>query len=227
MKKMKLIIALVFIGALSLIITSCGEKYANYKEAVKDNEYANYKEAVKDNDFEAAHMFLDENYKEFEDVWNKYYDELDYTNNYRSKIEKAAIKYSQAASYILCAEARYLISNYGEEATERIEFLFNEIVVLGEKVVGTGYHPGGVKDRQEACVKLDCYKQTVKYNNELCNVVLNLAINNHNEELAKLALSYYMQDWINNWGDDVSWIDSDKEAAQKKYDEAVDSDVFK
>lgn len=217
MKKMKLIIALVFIGAFSLIITSCGGKYANYKEAVKDN------------DFEAAHMFLDENYKEFEGVWNKYYDDLDYTNNYRSKIEKAATNYSQAASYILCAEARYLISNYGEEATERIEYLFNEIVVLGEKVVGTGYHPGGIKSLQEACAKLNCYKQTVKYNNELCNVVLNLAINNHNKELAKLALSHYMQDWMDNGsflGDNVSWIDSDKEAAQKKYDAAVESGAF-
>ena len=194
----------------------------------KTEVFKNYKEAVRANDFDAAHNFLDEIYNDFESTWKYNYYDMDYNNNNRSRIEIAATEYSSAASYILCAEVRYLISNDPDGAKERIDYLFNERVILGEPVHGIGYHPGGVKSRQEACAKLDCYKQTVKYNNELCDVVLNLAIANHNEELAKLALSYYMQNWVlndNHIGNNVEWVDNYKKSAQQRYDEAFGKEV--
>ena len=229
MKKYLLFVAIIGFSVATLC--SCGDKSVKLvsQNALKNSAgngetgvFKNYKEAVRANDYDAAHIFLDEIYNDFENTWKYNYDGMHYNNNNRSSIEIAATKYSSAASYILCAEARYLISNDPDGAKERINYLFNERVILGEPVQGLGYHPGGGKSYQEACAKLDCYKQTVKYNNELCDVVLNLAIANHNEELAKVALSYYMQNWVltdDVIGDNVVWQDNDKKSAQQKYNE--------
>ena len=209
------------IGCLMLCaLVACGNKEESYRDAVKNN------------DFETAHKVLDEIYEDFMDTWESNYDEIEMDNflkssaSVRAKIEAAAAKYSQAASYVLCSEARYIISNYPDEALDRITYLFNEIRVMGEK--SDHYAPNGIVEYKKECVKIDCYKQTVKYNNELCDVVLNLAILHHNKQLAELALSYYRENGrvVDSWTCRMGWSYDDKKAAQEKYDEAVASGAF-
>lgn len=47
----------------------------------------------------------------------------------------------------------------------------------------------------------------------------------NSDQMAKLALFHYMQNWERE-GDNISWIDDDKDAAQQKYDEAVANGAF-
>lgn len=195
------------------------------------NQEESYRDAVKNNDFETAHKVLDEIYDDFLDTWESNYGSLEYDRLFhrheskRGKIVSAASRYSQAASYVLCAEARYLIANDVEGAYDRIAYLFNEIRIMGEK--SDDYAPHGNTEYQKECAKVDCYKQTVKYNNELCDVVLNLAIQHHNKKLAQLALMYYRENGREGSGyGSMVWRDDDKEAAQEKYDEAVANGAF-
>ncbi|MBR6190013.1 MAG: hypothetical protein IKQ59_13850 [Prevotella sp.] len=194
----------------------------NHRASSYTKSYNSYREAVKEEDFEAAHELLDEIYEEFQDTWNSNFSDLHYSNNRRAIIESSATKYSQAASYVLCAEARYIISNDVEGALDRIAYLFNEIRVMGEK--SDHYAPHGVEEYQQECAKVDCYKQTVKYNNELCDVVLNLAILHHNQQLAELALSYYRENGkvTDSWNCDMEWSYDDRDAALGKYEKAFE-----
>lgn len=196
----------------------------------KDNiVYATYQEAVKADDFEAAHNFLEEIYDEFQETWESNIGDVGSENHLEgethasSAISSAAMKYSQAASYVLCAEARYIIANIPDEANDRIAYLFNEIRVMGEKV--DNYYSDGATHYQVDCAKYDCYIQTVKCNNELCDVVLNLAIQHHNKELAELALSYYREKGKANDGP-IYWTNEDQRAAQAKYEKALSEGKF-
>ena len=199
-----------------LIVTACGGL-----STVKSDDY---KTAVKDNDFEKAHDILAELYGHYEEVWNENFPKLNYTNDeLRSEVEVAATDYARAASYIYCAEVRYLVSENPDIALERIEYLFNEMESLGEKLPeGTRFDlgPGGDKKEFQTCIKFDCYKQQVKYNNEVCNIVLNLAFRNKNKELADIALSHFLDNGVlENWGDDnkIGYSPIDKQEALKKY----------
>ena len=185
----------------------------------------NYRDAVNNNDFEKAHKCLDETYEDFLDTWESNIGIVDWRIPLlgRSAISSAAMKYSQAASYVLCAEARYIIANIPDEANDRIAYLFNEIRVMGEKV--DNYYSDGATHYQVDCAKYDCYIQTVKCNNELCDVVLNLAIQHHNKELAELALSYYRENGEASFGP-IRWRDDDKRTAQAKYEKALSEGKF-
>jgi len=224
---MKRIIFLSLCCVAALSLTDCGSSSSkDGEEKISEtggNQKESYRDAVKNNDFETAHEILDEIYDEFLDTWESNYNGLSYYNDLRATIELSATKYSLAASYVLCAEARYIISNYPNEALDRIAYLFNEIRIMGEK--SDEYHTGGSEECQQECAKVDCYKQTVKYNNELCDVVLNLALLHHNKQLAELALLYYRENGRESYGD-MYWSYDDKEAAQKKYDEAVANGTF-
>jgi hypothetical protein len=177
-----------------------------------------YRDAVKNGDFEAAHEILDNMYDEFMDIYESNYPNP--SSSDRAKVEAAATKYAQAASFVLCAEVRYLISENNDMAIDRIAYLFNEIRIMGEPA--SSYHPGGVAKLQQECIKYTCYNQTSIYNNQLCDVVLNLAIQNDNKKLADLAISYYrpngiiVEDILHGEGD-VVWEYRDKDAALKKY----------
>lgn len=162
-----------------ILISGCGSKVDPQR----------YKDACKSEDFETAHQVLDEIFNEFEDVWNDNISDM--SSSDRQECEAAATKYSQAACYVLSAEARYLISN-NEDAVDRLAYLLEEIPVMGEELLNNDNYPyrGDASD-QIKCAKFDCYRQTVKINNELCNTILNLALKNGNRQMADLALSHY------------------------------------
>ena len=209
---------LLTLSLFAVIVIGCGET-KDYSE--------DYKKAVKENDFEKAHDILGEIYDNFEKVWNDNFSGLEYDNDNRTKIEVAATDYARAASYILGAEVRYLISEKPDMANDKIEYLFNEMVILGEKVPeGSPYSPGGVKERQEICAKYDCYKQTIKYNNEVCDVVLNLAIKTKNQELAELALSHYLDNGVlvdAGITNTIKYENADEKKAKEKFYKAFSS----
>ena len=192
-----------------MLITSCGDGDGDLRKAVTEGN------------FEGAHEILDKMYNEFLETYESNVDGFFGPN--RSKIESEATKYAQAASYVLCAEARYLISEDNDKTVERIAYLFNEVRVMGEPA--KSYHPEGVAKLQVECIKYTCYNQTSIYNNQLCDVVLNLAILHDNQQLAKIALSYYRPNGIiienifEHGEGDVEWRYVDKEAAQRRYDE--------
>ncbi len=94
--------------------------------------------------------------------------------------------------------------------------------------------------------KVWLYSYCIKRNNQKCDIVIDLSILYNNKTLAKKVLSYYKDNMhIERGGYDSRiivkgktikfdgnhgyiWYDSaDKDAAQKRYDEAVKNGVFK
>lgn len=209
-----------FIGFLTMCVS------LTFLGCTSSNEN-NYKEAVRENDFNKAHECLSNIHEEFANCWDELYPELDSGNNYRDEITVKASRYSEAATYVLGAEIRYLMSTNSEEAATRIKYLFNELEDLrGDKGTGKGYHPHGVKSHQQECLKLDCYKETAKCNNALCDIVVDLAILNDNKELAEYALTHYMEKWELDEYKDVIWNNSDLSAAGEKLRNAVQNGAF-
>ncbi len=202
---------------------ACGGSNNKSEEDKNKSESYTYMDAVNNNDFESAHKMLNELYADFQDAWESNYVGMKPAN--REIIESAAEKYARAASNILCAEARYIISEYPDEAFDRLSYLFNEIRVMGEK--SDQYAPNGDTPYQQECAKVNCYRQTVKYNNELCDVVLNLGLTYNNKKLSELALLFYRE---NGHPDQtnytVRWSYDDKETAMEKYREAVNNNYF-
>lgn len=59
---------------------------------------------------------------------------------------------------------------------------------------GTGYHPGGTKSLQKDCADINCYREYVKANNALADVILDLAVHNRDEALLEVAVSHYLDE---------------------------------
>lgn len=205
----------LFTGVLmAIFFVACNNSNSN------DTNYSSYQDAISANDYEAAHKFLTNLYNDFIETKNDNF--VDMGSEEREKIQLAASNYSSAARDILCAEARFLISEKSDIANDRIEYLFNEIKMIGEKVpAGSELHPGGYQPYQEICLNYYCYNQTVSYNNALCDIILNLALRDKNEDLAKIALSHYLNRGITKEEgyDDVVYYDSsERKKAKEKYE---------
>lgn len=159
---------------------------------IKQMEVPNYMEPVRNNDFEAAHKALDKLYLIYQkDTW-------DYN---------IAEQYVEAERNVFSAEVRYLIAEKDpEEATQRIQFLLNEFIHIGQ-------HP--VLYYSE----MNPYPKSVKAKNAICDQIVDLGILAKNKVLVELALSHYLNDPRDNKS-------TDKDAAEKKYKEAVKRGAF-
>lgn len=233
---------LVFVAAIGFsmaTLCSCGD--SNSDNSNKEISQMNYRDAVKALDFEAARDVM----KKYH---NKYLEELskDAIKNAEERRE-AEGKYYSAFDEIYKAEIQYLLSELsGNECIDKISFLLAEIPVEGEKF------PQGLCDYSIACrgrgnwgnagLPLDAYIVWTQHFNRLCDTILFLAINRKNQDLAKLILLKYVDNvevtegringikvngvWVDGSHGYINYTSADRDAARKKYNEAVKLGVF-
>lgn len=226
----KFIFFVAIIGFSVATLCSCG----NSNKEEKDMDY---RDAVKARDFETARDIMN-TYHEI------YLEELSKDGILRKdERKKAEGKYYSAFDHIYKAEIQYLLSELnGDECKDKITFLLEEIPVEGEKF------PQGLCHYSIACrgewgdegLPLDAYIVWTQHFNRLCDTILSLAINRNNQDLAKMILLKYVDNVeVTRGGDNVvdgvmvdgnhgyiKYTSVDRDAARKKYDEAVRIGAF-
>lgn len=240
MKKYLVLIAIIGLGVATLC--SCGNSNSgnsNSDNSNKEEKDMDYRDAVKALDFETARDIL-KTYHE------RYLEELS-ENGILNKEErkKAEGKYYSAFDHIYKAEIQYLLSELnGDECKDKVTFLLEDIPVEGEKF------PEGLCDYSIACrgewgdegLPLDAYIVWTQHFNRLCDNILSLAINRRNQDLAKIILLKYVDnvevtkgshsdvavDGVKVDGNHgyIKYTSTDRDAARKKYDEAVRIGAF-
>lgn len=232
MKKHLFLVAIIGFGVATLC--SCGN--SNSGNSNKEEMDMDYRDAIKALDFETARDIMN-TYHE------RYLEELSKDFNEEER-KKAQGMYYSAFDHIYKAEIQYLLSELnGDECKDKIAFLLEEIPVEGEKCPQglcsyyTAYRDG---DRG---LPLDAYIVWTQHFNRLCDTILSLAINRRNQDLATMILLKYVDnvevtigdypavvvDGVKVDGDHgyIKYTSADRDAARKKYDEAVRIGAFK
>lgn len=251
MKKLLNVLAFLCLGVLCFSVCgSCSSKSEKKSKSSTDfeesgnkkanSEQLDYKKACEKLDFDKAHQILNELRRVFVDEGlPKAYGDL------VSEI-KGYNEYVEADIYIFREEVTYLMSVDDPAAEKRILKLIMETPLDG-RALDEGYC-----DYYDACeesvtggekVWLYCY--CIKRNNQKCDIVMDLAMLYENQSLAKKVLTFYKDNMHiekGGYGEALTikgkrinfdgnhgyiWYDSsDKEAAQKRYNEAVKNEVF-
>ena len=188
-----------------------------------------YQEACKELDFETAREYMDE-------LRHDYISKLNESSNERDKAEG---KFYAAFDYIYTAEIQYILSEFDDkECVDKIAFLLAEIPIEGEKPRAglCSYYLACRGDFGEEGVPLDAYIVWTEHYNRLCNTILSLSINRNYPQLAKVALMQFVDNVEAHKGGDgvkidgvkvdgnhgyIKYTSTDRDAAKKKYDEAV------
>lgn len=226
---MKRIKFLSFYCIAVFLLTACGSSSSKNEEekitvtGANGKEYTSYQEACRAEDFEAAHKYLDI-------LYDKYLEGYGSASDYQSyRVQDVREKYHAALNAIFKQEMMVLASDGSEQSSDKIVYLLTEIPEEGSA------HPDGryswVKIREDC----DDAKEHVTYckwvtnYNSLCTQILDLAISQENQYLAKKVIKMYKQNVINEEdaykkenSDDYkvkrTW--ADKEAAIAKCKEA-------
>lgn len=186
-----------------------------------------YQEACTELDFEAAREYLNQNRQ----------------NYIRSDEERKEEewKYYEAFDYIYKAEIQYILSEFDDEdCVDRITFLLTEIPIEGEKPRAglCGYYETDRDGWSSESKSLDAYIIWTEHYNRLCNTILTLSINRNYPQLAKAILLHFVDnvetykgksdgsfkiDGVEVDGNHgyIKFTSTDRDAAKKKYDEAV------
>ena len=233
----KFIFFATIIGFSVATLCSCGNSSSGNSN--KKEMYMDYRDAVKALDFETARDTMN-TYRE------RYLEELSGKGIWDNTEErkKAEWMYYSAFDHIYKAEIQYLLSELnGDECKDKITFLLEEIPVEGEKF------PQGLCDYRIASrgsgntegLPLDAYIVWTQHFNRLCDNILSLAINRRNQDLATMILLKYVDNVeVTEGGRDVvvdgvkvdgyhgyiKYTSTDRDAARKKYDEAVRIGAF-
>ena len=219
---------------IALVLSSCGNEkekketpLSDKKEIAKtDDEESttadkDYRAACKSGDFETAHVILGELLEEYNTTMS-------------------SDKYYTAFSYIYPREIQYILDNIeGDECVDKIIFLLTEIPITGTKPAEGDHRDGGqladyINSRFAEEGK---YTEYVKNYNALCDNILALAINRKNQRLAKMVLLQYVENVtaikkdiedpnVNGRFSRVTYSNTDKDKAQKKYDDALELGAF-
>ncbi len=227
-------------GIALIMLAACGSSSSKNEETgANGKEYRSYQEACRAEDFEAARDTMSIYHE-------KYLEELSKNGIInRENRKKAEGKYYEAFDYIYKAETQYLLSELrGDECKDKISFILEEIPIEGEKF------PQGLCDWSVACrgswgdegLPLDAYVVWTQHFNRLCDNILSLAINRKNQDLAKLILLKYVDNVEVTRGESggikvngvtvdgnhgyIKYTNADRDAAKKKYDEAVELGAF-
>ena len=184
-------------GIALIMLAACGSSSSKNEEekitvtGANGKEYTSYQEACRAEDFEAAHKYLDI-------LYDKYLEGYGSASDYQSyRVKDVREKYHAALNAIFKQEMMFLASDGSEQSSDKIVYLLTEIPEEGSA------HPDGryswVKIREDC----DDAKEHVTYckwvtnYNSLCNQVLDLAISQDNQYLAKKVLNMYKQNIIN------------------------------
>ena len=228
-KKLNIILALVFLTPLLLFsFYFFLEDYDWSQKSIKVNGYNSYQDAVKDRDFESAHMILS-------NILNNYHNkEISNNTKYRRKDEEIKEEllrtYKEGVDYVFNSEALYLCSLGDKTSLDRIVYLLSEYPIFGVPISeGTTYRTGGVLYDQVMNHKK--YINSVSKVNGLCDKLIDLAITNHNMELAERVIPQYKNvpdPVIGNYGNmhTMQYSYLAKENAIKKINKAIDDGVF-
>lgn len=210
------------------LLTACGSSSSKGEEekitvtGADGKEYTSYQQACRAGDFEAAHQFLDV-------LHDKYFESYGEAREYDSyEVRDVREKYHAALKAIFKQEMMFLASDGSEQASDKVVYLLTEIPEEGSA------HPDGrydwIKIREDCEEAKDhtTYCKWVTNYNSLCTQILDLAISQENQYLAKKVIKMYKQNVINERAyrnensDDYkvmrTW--ADKEAAIAKCKEA-------
>jgi hypothetical protein len=226
---MKRIKFLSFCCIAVFLLTACGSSSSKNEEekitvtGANGKEYTSYQEACRAEDFEATHKYLDI-------LYDKYLEGYGSASDYQSyRVRDVREKYHAALNAIFKQEMMVLASDGSEQSSDKIVYLLTEIPEEGSA------HPDGRYSWTQISEGCDDAKEHVTYckwvtnYNSLCNQVLDLAISQDNQYLAKKVIKMYKQNVINEEeayrnenSDDYkvkrTW--ADKEAAIAKCKEA-------
>ena len=132
--------------------------------------------------------------------------------------------------YVFNAEMLYLVSQNTEEASNRVLYLLAEY-----QIPGTPVSPEA-KYGEDAYDDVKKYMEGISRYNNRCNSVLNLAISQGNEILARKVIELFKQnvdvefEWIGIGAIEISkkgYNNTDKDAAKKRLEEAIKEGAFK
>lgn len=235
MKKHLFLVAIIGFGVATLC--SCGN--SNSGNSNKEEMDMDYRDAIKALDFETARDIMN-TYHE------RYIEELSKSYSHRKERKKAEGMYYSAFDHIYKAEIQYLLSELnGDECKDKIAFLLEEIPVEGEKFPQglCSYFIASRGDFGDDGLPFDAYIVWTQHFNRLCDNILSLAINRRNQDLATMILLKYVDNVEVTTGDHpavvvdgvkvdgdhgyIKYTSADRDAARKKYDEAVRIGAFK
>lgn len=236
MKNPKLVVFLMMM--LSVLLCSCGSKVEEITVKGADGTgYTSYRTACSNGDFDAAREYIEKMKEQLTKAKATNDAEL-------SKALESSI--AEAERYILDEELQYLASLNDEQANNRIILILNQQVVKGYET------PDGSclgKDVSEDMIKyghvkeIKSFKEYIKWcgaYNTKCNIMLDIAIACNNESLAKKLLVLIRKDPDLLKKNERKYHDggavyfdvyahyttTSRDAAQKKYDEAVKNGAF-
>ena len=233
MKKHLFLVAIIGFGVATLC--SCGN--SNSGNSNKEEMDMDYRDAIKALDFETARDIMNTYHERYLEV-----EELSKSEN-REERKKAEGMYYSAFDHIYKAEIQYLLSELnGDECKDKIAFLLEEIPVEGEKFPQglCSYFIASRGDFGDDGLPFDAYIVWTQHFNRLCDTILSLAINRRNQDLAMMILLKYVDNVEVTLGSGVvdgvevdfqhgyiKYTSADRDAARKKYDEAVRIGAFK
>lgn len=222
---MKNLSLLIFCCYISAFFFSCKNKTDFSALTTSCMEY------VRNQDYENAHIILDELYAHYSDAVSRGEGPLAtalYGSDERyeavSDIKSAMSAYNIAALQVYSSELRYLSSINEDEAWERALFLLKELPVIGIKY--DNYTKSDNTTSKEN-VMIESYIQYVISKNQLCNLLLDLAIDNKKKDVAEKVINSFEENCKRD--DDFSPIyydDTDIQKAKEKYNKAIDNKVF-
>ena len=170
-------------------------------------KYSSYRTACSNGDFDAAREFIEKMKAIQTDA---------YSNRDFRKHDALSESIREAEEYIFSSELNALASLNDTQANTRIILILNEIKTEGIPVnEGTN-----VVD-----LNFWNFQEWVSNFNLRCDRILDIAIACGNKDLAERILRLFRQDVTYREGV-VHYINDSKDAAQKKYDEAVRSGAF-
>lgn len=226
---MKRMIKLATYSLGLFVIVACGSGSGSGNKNAKEEAYTvtgedgktykTYQEACRAQDFEAAHQFLDHYY-------NKYMERYGKASDYESYgVSEVRSVYQSAANYIFKQEMMYLISDGSEQAADKVLYLLTEIPVEGTPHPEGQYGWNMIREDCEKAKDHTTYCKWVANYNANCNQIIDLAISQNNNYLAKKALMMYKQNIVHEKTKDeygrmqdylVKYTWADKEAAIAK-----------
>ena len=208
-------------------LSGCGNKsISNNASATKQ-----YMEFVRNQDYENAHLILDDLYSSYESAVSNGEGPLataSYGSNERyeaiNNIKSSFSSYNNAAKYIYSSELRFLSTLDEEESWKRALFLIKELPVTGIK-----YDESTKSDNlySKTNVMIELYIEYVNTKNSLCDLLLDLAIDNKKNEVADRVINYFVENCVR---DDefapIYYCDTDIQKAKDKYNKAIDKKLF-
>ena len=188
-------------------------------------------EFVRNQDFENAHLILDDLYSSYESAVSNGEGALA-TSLYGSEERDEAVNnikstftsYNNAAKYIYSSELRFLSTLDEEELWKRALFLIKELPVTGIK-----YDESTKSDNlfSKTNVMIELYIEYVNTKNSLCDLLLDLAIDNKKNEVADKVINCFVENCVR---DDefapIHYYDTDIQKAKDKYKKAIDKKLF-